>query len=99
MPSTVSPVIVGAEAASPQPIAPSSVSTRIRTLSALFSSTPAILIGFSIGMLTAIDSTRLTFMTTSSPRRLCDALQRQDAYGLRGRTSRTPEYRDKRLPG
>src|SRR6266851_3858027 len=64
--STVSPVMVGAEAASPQPMMPLSASTRTSTLSAALISTPAITTGFFIGKLTAIASTRLIF-TLQSP--------------------------------
>src|SRR5262245_46089002 len=64
--STVSPVMVGAEAASPQPVRPSSASMRTSTLSAVLISTPAMKTGFFIGKLTAIGSTRLIF-TLQSP--------------------------------
>src|SRR5262245_2509720 len=57
--STVSPVMVGAEAASPQPTIPLSASIRTSTLSACLISTPAMNTGFFIGKLTAIGSTRL----------------------------------------
>ena len=57
--STVSPVMCGAEAASPQPTAPSTVSTRTSRLSAERISTPAIFIGLAIGSATAIASTFL----------------------------------------
>jgi hypothetical protein len=60
--STVSPVMVGAEAASPQPTRPSFASMRTSTLSARTISTPAMTTGFFIGRLTAIGSTRLIFM-------------------------------------
>jgi hypothetical protein len=60
--SIVSPVIVGADAASPHPHCPSSVSSLTKTLSALAIATPAILMGFDIGRLTAIASTRLIFV-------------------------------------
>src|SRR5215470_9421135 len=60
--STVSPVMVGAEAASPQPTAPLSAWTRTSTLSARAISTPAMTTGFFMGKLTAIASTRLIFM-------------------------------------
>src|SRR5262245_50991760 len=59
--STVSPVMVGAEAASPQPTTPLSASIRTSTLSACRISTPAMNTGFFIGKLTAIGSTRLIF--------------------------------------
>ncbi len=59
--STVSPVMVGAEAASPQPTTPLSASTRTITLSACLISTPAMKTGFFMGKLTAIGSTRLIF--------------------------------------
>ena len=64
--STVSPVMVGAAAASPQPTAPLSASMRTRTLSACLISTPAMKTGFFMGKLTAIGSTRLIF-TVQSP--------------------------------
>src|SRR5215471_8893797 len=60
--STVSPVMVGAEAASPQPTTPLSASIRTITLSARLISTPAMMTGFFMGKLTAIGSTRLIFM-------------------------------------
>src|SRR5215831_3553187 len=63
--STVSPVIVGAEAASPQPMMPLSASTRTSTLSARLISTPAMTTGFFMGKLTAIGSMRLIFMISS----------------------------------
>jgi hypothetical protein len=53
--------MVGADAASPQPIVPLSASMRTSTLSAVLISTPAMNTGFLIGMLTAIGSTRLIF--------------------------------------
>ena len=59
--STVSPVMCGAEAASPQPTLPSAASTRTSRLSAVRISTPAIFIGLAIGRLTAIASMRLIF--------------------------------------
>src|SRR5271168_2748404 len=61
MPATVSPVMVGAEAASPQPTQPSSASTRTRILSARATVSPAIFTGFFIGKLTAIGSIALIF--------------------------------------
>ena len=64
--STVSPVMVGAEAASPQPTTALSASTRTRMLSACLISTPAMNTGFFMGKLTAIGSTRLIF-TLQSP--------------------------------
>ena len=62
--STVSPVMVGAEAASPQPTTPLSASSRTSTLSACLISTPAMNTGFFIGKLTAIGSMRLIFTVT-----------------------------------
>ena len=59
--ATVSPVMVGAEAASPQPTHPSSDSMRTRTLSARATVSPAIFTGFFIGKLTAIGSIALIF--------------------------------------
>src|SRR6266851_1775718 len=64
--STVSPVMVGAEAASPQPTTPLSDSMRTSTLSACLISTPAMKTGFFIGKLTAIGSMRLIFMAAIS---------------------------------
>src|SRR6516164_4203495 len=64
--STVSPVMVGADAASPQPTTPLSASTRTSTLSACRISTPAMNTGFFIGKLTAIGST-LLISTARSP--------------------------------
>src|SRR5215831_4470135 len=61
--STVSPVMVGAEAASPQPTTPLSASMRTSTLSARLISTPAMKTGFFMGKLTAIGSMCLIFMT------------------------------------
>ncbi len=59
--SSVSPVITGAEAASPQPTSPLSVSMRTSTLSARRTSSPAMITGLSIGRLTAIGSMVLIF--------------------------------------
>src|SRR5947207_2422819 len=64
--STVSPVMVGAEAASPQPTTPLSASMRTSTLSARLISTPAMKTGFFMGKLTAIGSTCLIFMALLS---------------------------------
>src|SRR6185503_20723996 len=61
--ATVSPVIVGAAPAPPQPTTPSSVSTRASTFSALVTSSNAILRGFTMGRLTARASMRLIFMS------------------------------------
>ncbi len=61
---TVSPVMVGAVAAPPQPMTPPSVSSRTSTFSALFTSSNAILSGFTIGRLTARGSMRLIFMSS-----------------------------------
>jgi len=61
MAATVSPVMVGADAASPQPTAPSSASTRTSTLSARATVSPAICTGFFIGRLTAMGSMVLIF--------------------------------------
>src|SRR5580704_451705 len=60
--SIVSPVMVGAEAASPQPTTPLSDSRRTSTLSACLISTPAMNTGFFIGKATAIGSMRVIFM-------------------------------------
>src|SRR5262249_55327941 len=65
--STVSPVMVGAEAASPQPTTPLSASIRTSTLSACLISTPAMHTGFFIGKLTAIGSTRLILTAENPP--------------------------------
>ena len=54
--ATVSPVMVGAEAASPQPTTPSSDSMRSSTLSARATVSAAICTGFFIGRLTAMGS-------------------------------------------
>src|SRR5579862_6946084 len=54
--ATVSPVMVGADAASPQPTVPSSASMRTRILSARLTVSPAIFTGFFIGRLTAMGS-------------------------------------------
>src|SRR5687768_1803333 len=64
--STVSPVMVGADAASPQPTTPFSASIRTSILSACLISTPAMTTGFFMGKLTAIGSMRLIF-TARSP--------------------------------
>ena len=58
----VSPVMTGAEAASPQPTTPSSDSTRKSTLSARAIVSPDICTGFFIGRLTAMGSIDLIFM-------------------------------------
>ena len=57
--ATVSPVMVGADAASPQPTTPSSDSMRTSTLSARVTVSPAIFTGFFIGRLTAMGSMAL----------------------------------------
>ena len=62
--ATVSPVMVGAEAASPQPTKPLSASMRTRTLSARATVSPAICTGFFIGRLIAIGSIALIFTTS-----------------------------------
>ncbi len=54
--SSVSPVMTGAEAASPQPTSPSSAAIRTSTLSARRTSSPAMITGLTIGRLTAIGS-------------------------------------------
>ena len=54
----VSPVIVGAEAASPQPMMPSLVSMRASTFSALRTSSNDIFTGLIIGRLMAMACTR-----------------------------------------
>ncbi len=54
--SSVSPVITGADAASPQPTSPLSASIRTSTLSARRTSSPAMMTGLIIGRLTAIGS-------------------------------------------
>ena len=54
--ASVSPVITGAEAASPQPTRPSSSSIRTSTLSAARTSSPAMMTGLIIGSRTAIGS-------------------------------------------
>src|ERR1700761_3531642 len=59
--ATVSPVMVGAEAASPQPTKPPSDSMRTITLSARATGSPAIWTGFFIGKLIAIGSIALIF--------------------------------------
>src|SRR5215475_4907567 len=64
--STVSPVIVGAEAASPQPTTPVSDPTRTSTLSAWRISTPAMNTGFFIGSATAMGSIDAIFMEAPS---------------------------------
>jgi hypothetical protein len=66
--ATVSPVMVGAEAASPQPTIPVSDSMRTSTLSARVTISAAIVTAFFIGRLTAIGSIDLIF--TSAPRSL-----------------------------
>src|SRR5215471_13976901 len=90
--STVSPVMVGAEAASPQPITPLSASMRTSTLSAWRISTPAMTTGFFIGRLTAIGSTRLIFtggyssMQPVETRLLANATRYRDSSRQRWRT-------------
>src|SRR6266478_5394847 len=63
--STVSPVMVGADAASPHPTMPLSASIRTSTLSARAIWTPAMMTGFVIGRFTAIGSMCLIFTLTS----------------------------------
>src|SRR5579885_2199450 len=67
--SSVSPVITGAEAASPQPMRPLSAAMRTSTLSARRTSSPAMITGLSIGRLTAIGSMVLirTYFSPVSP--------------------------------
>src|SRR5262249_62061047 len=57
----VSPVMVGAAAASPQPSTPASDSIRTNTFSACATVSPAICTGFFIGRLTASGSMALIF--------------------------------------
>src|ERR1700681_3966702 len=52
----VSPVMVGAEAASPHPTRPVSASRRTSTLSARLTSSPAMMTGLIMGKLTAMGS-------------------------------------------
>ena len=60
--SSVSPVITGADAASPQPASPSSVAMRTSTFSARRTSSPAMMTGFFIGRLTASGSMEVMCM-------------------------------------
>src|SRR5690349_24150495 len=57
----VSPVMVGAAAASPQPTAPASDSMRTKTFSACATVSPAICTGFVMGRRTAMASIVLIF--------------------------------------
>jgi hypothetical protein len=57
--ATVSPVMVGADAASPQPTSPVSHSARTSTLLARATVSPAMVTGFRIGRLTATGSIAL----------------------------------------
>ena len=66
--ATVSPVIVGADAASPQPTTPSSASMRTNILSARVTVSPDICTGFFIGRLTAMGSIDLIRKRSSLPR-------------------------------
>ena len=66
MPGSNSPVIVGAEADSPQPTLPSSASMRTSKFSASAITTPAIFIGRSIGSRTGMASTRAIFKSIRS---------------------------------
>src|SRR5713226_9054897 len=95
--STVSPVIVGADAASPQPITPLSASMRTTTLSACRISTPAMTTGFFIGMLTAIGSMRLIFMACNLPIRSMRprAPHRAGGIGELERDSQHPQGADR----
>src|ERR1700681_235646 len=54
--AVVSPVMVGAAAASPQPTSPPSACRRTNTLSARLTSSPAMMTGLIIGRLTAMGS-------------------------------------------
>src|ERR1035437_3639163 len=54
--SSVSPVMIGADAASPQPTKSLSASTRTSTLSARRTTSPAMMTGLSMGRLTAMGS-------------------------------------------
>src|SRR5579859_2414108 len=67
----VSPVITGADAASPQPTRPLSAAMRTSTLSARRTSSPAMITGLSIGRLTATGSIVLT--CTADPLELLHA--------------------------
>ena len=67
MPAMVSPVMVGAAAASPQPTAPDSDSMRTKTFSACATVSPAICTGFFIGRRTAMGSIVLIFTVFCSP--------------------------------
>src|ERR1700730_13717393 len=59
--AVVSPVMVGAEAASPQPTSPLSACRRTSTLSARLTSSPAMMTGLIIGRLTAMGSIFVMF--------------------------------------
>ncbi len=65
--ASVSPVITGAEAASPQPIRPPSSSIRTSTFSAARTSSPAMMTGFFIGSRTAIGSIDLIIAVRCCP--------------------------------
>ena len=83
MPATVSPVMVGAEAASPQPTVPSSDSMRTSTLSARVTVSPAIFTGLPIGRLTAMGS--MALMRTLVPGEICASVAGQAAWRQGGR--------------
>src|SRR5450631_1966164 len=70
--SSVSPVMIGAEAASPQPTRRLSASIRTSTLSARRTSSPAMMTGLSMGRLTAIGS-MVRMRTAAQPLQLLHA--------------------------
>ena len=89
--STVSPVMVGAEAASPQPTTPLSASTRTSMLSACRISTPAMNTGFFIGK---ADGDRLHALdlhgaiSFTSPQAVCSSNLDQRAEKIAGMDER-----------
>src|ERR1019366_9845745 len=70
--SSVSPVMIGAGAPSPQPTKSLSASTRPSTLSARHTPSPAMMTGLSIGRLTAIGS-MVRMRTAAQPLQLLHA--------------------------
>src|SRR4051812_11180035 len=71
--ASVSPVITGADAASPQPTLPSLASIRTSMFSAARISSPAMMTGFFIGRRTAIGSIDLIIAVRARPLKLLDA--------------------------
>src|SRR5215475_8026483 len=88
--SSVSPVMTGADAASPQPTTLLSASIRTSTFSARRTSSPAMITGLSIGRLTAIGSMDLICMWVSRIRKEEAGTCNQPFVSAQARTQNAP---------